>query len=382
MANKTQTTTNFDAVVVGAGLSGLLIFKSLQRQGLKPLLLEQRDAFGGQYRHFRPGSTFLPTGLDAFPQSHFQPEVWDWFETLLGRKVELREVEFEPKCYENAEIKDFIGFGERNFKTTNLLSDLNSRSWLHPEIDPTQWVSLLIEPSQSLEHQWTLQEVTNIDLHEGNYEITINGGKKVQSPQVFFTPSPKILLNICSHDQMGPKTVSRLAKSLEWSATYLHFNHGKLEAPTNRLFFLYGGQDQNEPCVGRCFLDPEGDQMLSCWMTLTAEEEAESHEHMGQVIRNVRKLLKRALPELDQNLVSERIAVFPRAQAELQAQIKNSPILPEFDGFFLASHLMQGFFGPVGHIRQAYEVMSGLEGKPQPQKPSETAAVLDAPPPA
>ena len=60
-------TARYDAIVIGGGVNGLTAAACLGRRGLRTLLLERRDAVGGQSRsaEFAPGFRSAPLGLDA-----------------------------------------------------------------------------------------------------------------------------------------------------------------------------------------------------------------------------------------------------------------------------------------------------------------------------
>ena len=58
---------NYDAVVIGAGLSGLAAGIRLAHFGKKVVIIEAHGACGGLNSYYRRGERLIDVGLHAFP---------------------------------------------------------------------------------------------------------------------------------------------------------------------------------------------------------------------------------------------------------------------------------------------------------------------------
>lgn len=89
----------FDAIVIGGGANGLVAAAALGKTGLRVLLLEEREAVGGQGRvvEFAPGFHAVPLGRDA-----------GWLPPAVARGVGLSLDRAEP----DAPLSQWVGPGE------------------------------------------------------------------------------------------------------------------------------------------------------------------------------------------------------------------------------------------------------------------------------
>ncbi|MBU4373185.1 MAG: NAD(P)-binding protein, partial [Euryarchaeota archaeon] len=63
---------NFDAIIIGSGLGGLLSGAILAKKGYKPLILEKLSFFGGKFTSFNYYGYEIPTGaFHALPGAQY-----------------------------------------------------------------------------------------------------------------------------------------------------------------------------------------------------------------------------------------------------------------------------------------------------------------------
>lgn len=361
MTESKSTHYDFDAIVVGSGLTGLLITRQLRSRGYNVALFEQKESLGGQYRKIETQKGELPSSLNVFSQ-HPESESWARFLTeSLGEEVRFQPFQLQPKTYENAQIKNFVGFGDQNFKTINFLADYNTTEWLKTESAPSEWIEKLLHSKiEGSPVGQSLHEVTAIERFEKGYKVTVNGGKTYACRQVFFTPAPSRILPLVPHESLPNKFVTRLAKAHAWTKASLHLAHNQNEYDDSALYFLLGSKPDFEPCLGRFFKsDSEtGEQLTSYWFTLISPEQSEDNEYLGNSIKNIKKFLKRVFPELAESIVNEKITISLEAFGDLDLNLKNSSHPPGWENFFFANHLLSGVRGPLGHVEMARRCLS------------------------
>jgi all-trans-retinol 13,14-reductase len=90
--NTTQSETEFDAIVIGAGLGGLSCAAAFARQGFKPLVLEQHYVPGGYASAFkRPGGFVFDVSLHSTTVGER-----NGIHNLIPGFPEIKDVEFVP----------------------------------------------------------------------------------------------------------------------------------------------------------------------------------------------------------------------------------------------------------------------------------------------
>lgn len=357
MTTSEKTHFDFDDIVIGSGLAGLLIAQNLKKQGRKIALFEQKEAFGGQFRKIQTQAGPLPSSLGVFPKSE-RLETWQKFlAEALHTEIEFSDLELQPKTYENAQFKNFVGFGDQSFKSIEYLSAFNSSEWSTSELQPSDWIEILL--TQEGFKAESLHEVTELSKDESGFKVTVNGGKIYSCERVFFTPAPSKLLQLIGHEALAPKVTSRLAKAKAWTTASLHLAHTPSEFDADALFFIMGSKTDFEPCLGRFFKGEESG-VSSYWFTLISPEQAEDNEYLGNAIKNIKKGIKRLFPALSEAIRLEKITISPEAFGDLDLKLKSPLQLPGWEGLYLASHLMSDVHGPMAHVDIAEQCLNQL----------------------
>ena len=91
-----MTTTQYDAIIIGAGMSGMYQLYRLRQLGLRVLVLEAGTGVGGTWYWNRyPGARF---DSESYSYAYsFSPEIlaeWDWSEHFAGQPETLRYLNF------------------------------------------------------------------------------------------------------------------------------------------------------------------------------------------------------------------------------------------------------------------------------------------------
>jgi hypothetical protein len=339
-----------DTVVIGGGLSGLLLTHRLHLQGHKVTLLEARDHLGGSSR--KPGLHFIPA-------TAANVDLCEWLKGVSPAPVHFEIVEHRPEIFDEAKWQSFAGFLDREFASLDVLAHLSHTHEIKLTPKPDQIVRALIEQLPVVAQLQS--EVTEIKVADGCVsEAVINGDKSVKCDQMFFTGTPGSLNILIKGDALPAKHRSRLAKFTNWTAVMLELNHAApLTEPGSLRLFGHSSREF-EPVFGRI----EG--TASRWVTLAHSERFEEHEFTGQCIRHIKRQLKRAWPEALEGKQDEKITVLPAAFGQNSLRLKSPWLMPELPNLFLANSTLaaqSGFAGGLETARGIEDLISGADFK-------------------
>lgn len=285
----------YDTLVIGGGLTGLLVAHKLHSAGQKVKLFEASEKLGGRFsRGFLP---FLPADNDQ--QTCFQ-----WLNSL-GFQLEFVEQAHRPQIYEGGNFQDLAGFGDTKIAGADFYLPLLSTSEckLTPSFNQDYHRLLTQLP---FEYQ-TLSGLTQLTKTEDNLNIaTINDEHQFSFKNLVFTAAPLKLLQYLPADVLALKSIARLSKQEYWASLNVQYDHEvPLTTPEGVLFLTSGGQDL-DVVAGR--VTEQGHK--SQWMTLISMETIEDTEKITQILRAIRRQIKRPYPEA-LNSVKETIWITP-----------------------------------------------------------------------
>lgn len=337
-----------DTIVIGAGLSGLLLTHRLHSQGHKVTLLEGRDHLGGSLR--KPSLTFVPANA-------MNVDLCEWLKGVAPVPLNFEVKDHQPEIFDEAKWSSFAGFLDREFASLDVLAHLSHTHEIRFSPDVDQIVRILIEQLPVEAHLQS--EVTEIKIDNGcATEVVVNGDKSIKCEQIFFTGSPGSLNNLIKGEALPAKHRSRLAKFNTWTAVMLELNHATPLADPGSLRLFGHSSKEFEPVFGRI----EGN--ISRWMTLAHSERFEEHEFTGQCIRHIKRQLKRAWHDQLEGKQDEKISVFPAAFGQNSMKLKSPWLMPEIPNLFLACSTLatqSGFIGAVETVKGVEDLINGAE---------------------
>lgn len=347
-----------DTIIIGGGLTGLLLTHTLHRAGHNVALFEARESLGGRYR--RQNLSYTSSGLDFFPASNDSMELLEWTKSIapLGLQFDVRD--HRPQLFDEGRWRPFAGFGSAEFQSITELAHFSHTHDVEVEPGLEQLTRALVE-QLPIEAQ-TMSEVTKINVGpDGVTEVIVNGDKTYKAGQVIFTPFPGLMNNLIEGDGLHAKTRTRLAKMAAWTAVTLELNHTPplVDDPSIRIFVH--GSKEFEPVVGRVF------GSTSRWMTLVPGERTNEHEFIGQCIRHIKRQLKRAWPLALDGQLQEKIYVQANAFGQQSLKSKDAARFSEIPNLWLANHLLASRPGEIGALEMAQLVGLEIGGDPKPR---------------
>ena len=119
----------FDCIIVGAGIAGLLTGAALSRAGLKILMLEKTPNIGGRSRCIEKDGYLVEMGLHVIRYCKKSPTA-TIFKKLLGKKEKLKFIELgAAKLFHNGEWYDYP-LSASAIQTTTFFTDSEKEQFL------------------------------------------------------------------------------------------------------------------------------------------------------------------------------------------------------------------------------------------------------------
>ncbi len=347
----------YDVVIVGSGLTGLSLGAQCRQLGLKFLVLEARDVAGGSLRPNITQFGRLPSSLGFIPESPLARERLEQLGTLLQDSLAGESLEQAPQIAKGGELKPFVGFADLDLKSLELFSHFNQSQAIELKSQPDYWVEQLLEPLSS--QIMTLAEVTSFEVSEGLVQAAvINADRKIMARSFVFTAPVSGVNELFLGQDLNQRSRQMLAKAKAWTAISLHLQHQEPFPMTEPgLLFLLGTKTEPEPCVGRFF--PQ--EKCSSWLGFVPSEFSEDSEFVGEALRHMKKLVRRAF-QLDEGaIIGEKITLSPETQGRIQLKTKVENQLPEIKNLYLASPTLSSAQGLEAALDMAFKATEWLQ---------------------
>lgn len=381
----------FDYIIIGSGITGLISALGLKKKGFDVLLLDDADFPGGNCR-----SVYSPVGLVDNGLKHIPllnnldfDAIGAGLSFLLDEKLNWIKLENSPITFANKELKRFVGFGDYAPDFHKQLS-----YYLSPEkvvfsienqgqSENSSMGELLSHMSRALGDLFLPKSMVtqfHFDASNNIEYVVVNGVKNISALNYVYCGSPKSLTKLMDGSGMPAKFKQKLAKATYWTTICLDFFHGKIISDRREMHMLNGTtNDEIGPCVGlfhapvekakspgsESLVDISGDGIYqhSQWLTYLDEESSRDTEAMGAILKKIKKQIKRAYPEAFDNLVSERIAVLPFDEVEMDARLSENFQIPSGPkNLYLPGGAWANHSNLVGDIFEALRFIQSVEG--------------------
>ena len=353
-------TETWDFIVIGGGLSGLLIAEALRRNNYSVRVLEETSEPGGCLNSSN-APLAMDRGLKTFFNNEETKKALSFLNLFLSDEISYSEEELPPVTFEEGSFKPFVGFGSRAPKYNEEIAFYTTAERLMINRKPKDWASELVENLGSAIQ--TNSKVTEVQSENGRVtSVTVNGSKKFHANNFIFTAPPLTLKSVL-FDHLSPRTVQKLSKGPVWSTVTLDLIHSEIVTEQSGVHVLIGGTDDSEPCLG-LFHTPEkmGEEtvQVSQWMVFLSQEEMEEDELAGLKLREIKKQIKRAYPEALDNLKFERILYSPHSHGNIEIKLTERMTLPGLENFYVQSGHLSSEKNLVGVLTQAQNLTQKL----------------------
>ncbi len=357
IANRPQI---YDFLIVGGDLTGLLIAHALETTGLKIALLEEQEQMGSFFRPFVHEDQNLSSHIMGWAATTETQDLFTWLEGQISSTVMGDLSESRSLILKDGKLVPFLGFNDCSFKSLDSLSlynQNNQTSFFSLKSTPHEWTNYLA-------HHWVGEQinraiVTQIERHDSNLKVTINNSSHLIAHRLIFTAPPQHLLKIFTEKQLSTRIRQRIAKSKWWTSVSLHFVHSYPLVDHSNVHFLFNPQDEWEPTLGH-FITPAvtGEPTTSLWMNLFSPELSEDPESIAQILREMKKRIKKAYPTFLDSVLNEKLIVRELSHGNIDLGLKEEGILPEWDQIYLAHHTLTGREPVLGSLQSAKQALN------------------------
>lgn len=165
-----QQTSNYDVIVVGAGVSGIYQIKKLTDLGLKAIVLEGDDDLGGTwYRNRYPGARFDSESYTyGYSFSQELLDEWHWTELFSPQPENLRYLNYVADKFE---LRQYMQF---NARVESMQWDEDSHLWTIATKDGNSYVTRFVITSLGPLSMPTTPDFKGIDEFSGEAFHTYN----------------------------------------------------------------------------------------------------------------------------------------------------------------------------------------------------------------
>jgi hypothetical protein len=358
---KSSKAQEFDSIVIGGGLSGLIIAHQLEATGRKVALVDALDVLGGNSRPSKSAIGQTDHGLKFFPATPAALENLQWLETVLGESIGIQELDAPPITYDSGKFQPFVGFGEFTPEAAAELNYFAAPKQLITEKTPKDWVTRL---SESFTGDIFLQShVTSLQYDDSFIiEATVNGTKKLSAREYIFCAAPNALGAILPENIPSSRQRLRLLKGKFFTSVYLDLVHAKPITESRQLHMLKGANEEPLAGVFRPAVTREDGTTVqqSQWVTFIRADLTDDPEETANALKNIKRQVKRIYETAFEGLISERILLNPSSHGELEGMLAEDARWPKIDNLWVASN----FFNPnrnlVGTLDQARKILQTM----------------------
>lgn len=366
----------YDYLVIGGGLTGLLIARKLSAAGAHVAIVESEISVGGSNRPAQLAKNKIENGLRFLPKNDLLIKALSQLESELNFPLIKNLLPVQQKTYDASGIKDFVGFGEKAPAFYDQIKNFIASD----EIELTIPIYELFEKLTADFNGDILTRhiVTRFNATGENKNIitqaSVNGSKTVAAKNFIYCGPVKDLHVLLEDDQLNIRAKAKLKKAPYWMAIQLDLVHQKTISTDHHIFILNGTTDDDiGPCVGRFSnqLLNVADHQLSQWISFIDYESSEEAENYGEVLKKMKRQIRRAFPESLDGLIAERISVSPSLTAG-ELKLNANGTLPAAKNLWVASPSLNMFPNLTGAFLQAQFTLSSLgfgewiEATPEP----------------
>ena len=357
----------YDYIVIGSGLAGLTTASKISEETKNILLIESDAVLGGSnkpaYLKNQNFNIKTENGLRFIPSTALSKKSIQSLENQLGVKLIKSSTDNNIETYDANGFKSFVGFGDKAPDCYSQVSYFLNTNEIELTLPVYKIVDLLKEKFQG--EILTKSFVTEFNLTDGQLtHVTVNGSKVYYANNFIYAGTVRELAELLPDEAMSLRSKTKLKKDTTWVGLCLDLLHeGKIENKNN-LFLLEGTtQDSIGPCIGRFLNQTETESSSVCqvsqWISFIDLETSEETENIAEVLKKMKRQIKRAFPEMYDVVKSERLFVTSALSAG-EIKLNSNGTVNKIPNLWLASGQINQVPNLLGSLLQAQFVLASL----------------------
>ena len=364
----------FDFIIYGATLEGLLTSYYLHQKGFKTLLLESTDKAGKFFASIDHASASIHSLFTTPSYDDNSLRVADWIKTNFF-DIEATKKSLPPATFEKGHFEPFVGFGAHAPKESEFLQDFLFAERMEFTPNVSEWIKTILASGLEIRYNANL---TAINVVEGKItDIMINDKDTLVPGNFIFTENPADLVEFMDLDTSAGKAVSakalaRLSKGNFWSTLQLSIAHKAPVTDKEEIHVLYGTQKNPVVSVGKF----QGN--TSQWISFIDSDVPDINEEGVQILKELKRQLKRAYPEALEKHEFDKIALWPKTHGYIDLKSKRFGQLEGIENIGLCSnHLVEHtnpFIGALTAAQYTTEMINTLISNQSAVQPEDTSA--------
>lgn len=353
----------YDYIVIGSGLTGLTIASKISLETKNILILESETEIGGANRAASLKNQTLENGLRFFPATELAEKTLLQLEDFLSLKLIKNKKDNLPETYDASGFKSFVGFGDKSPEFYDQLSYFLSAQETELTLPVHQIINLIKEKfhgeillrSYVTKFNFTDEKLTH---------VTVNGTKHFYANNFIFAGNVRDLGVLMPDEFLNLRAKAKLKKDTAWMSLCLDLFHeiqeGQQPIEKTNLFVLNGTTDDViGPCIGRFNTKIDDQKQISQWMAFVDVESSEETENIAEVLKKMKRQIKRAFPEMAENITGERLNMSaPMSCGEIK--LNSNGTLHKVDNLWIASAQVSKYPNLLGSMLQAQMTLASL----------------------
>jgi hypothetical protein len=323
----------FDYIICGATLEGLLTGYYLHQQGLKTLILESSDKAGGFFSSVGNSKSTIQSIFSSPASNETTAQLADWLNSHLNLNLEISKKVLPPTTFEKGSFEPFVGFGENAPKEAEFLQDFTSAQRLQLNPSVNDWIKSVLASGLEVRYNSNLTAITVTDGKV--LSVTINDKEILKADRFIYAENPANIiefLNVESPAAVSQKVIARLSKGHFWSTLQLSLVHKTPVTQKEEIHVIYGTQKNPIVSIGQF----QGN--TSQWISIVSSDVVDINEEGVQILKEMKRQIRRAYPESLDHPEFEKIALWPKTHGFIDLKSKHLGQLEGIENIYLCSN--------------------------------------------
>ena len=190
--------------------------------------------------------------------------------------------------------------------------------------------------------------------------IEINQSEEMSAGNFILGSSPFYINELLEENYIGTRNLQKLAKSKIWASVCLDLVHQNNIANAGQLHLLSGSGETAVPLIGFFSNNADGNSQTSHWLSFIPSEFGEDEEMGGDLIREMKRQIKRAYPQSFEKKPFEKISLFSATHGQIPLKLDGSQRLAGLNNLYFASGHLHSAQNIVGSLLQTQLVAAAL----------------------